>query len=169
MNIIMGNLVTLAEEGEFGVIAHGCNCFKNMGAGIAKTIASRFPDALEADLAFETPKLGKMSLGYDQRYNLVIANCYTQHWFGSPYETSQRNKYKQDTYQARYDAIGACMETLNKKFSDDSIGIPLIGCGLAGLDWGTVGEIIEDKLVDVDFTIVVFNEKDRLQNNITLT
>ena len=35
MKIISGNLITLALEGHFDVIVHGCNCFGVMGAGIA--------------------------------------------------------------------------------------------------------------------------------------
>lgn len=35
MNKINGNLITLALEGEFDVIVHGCNCFCVMKAGIA--------------------------------------------------------------------------------------------------------------------------------------
>ena len=38
MNIVKGNLVTLALAGEFDVIIHGCNCFNTMGSGVAKDI-----------------------------------------------------------------------------------------------------------------------------------
>jgi len=33
-----GDLVQMAKEGKFDVIAHGCNCFCAMGAGIAPQI-----------------------------------------------------------------------------------------------------------------------------------
>jgi O-acetyl-ADP-ribose deacetylase (regulator of RNase III) len=39
---IPGNLITLALEGTFDVIAHGCNCFCTMGAGIAPQMARTF-------------------------------------------------------------------------------------------------------------------------------
>ena len=32
---VEGNLIDLALEGRFDLIAHGCNCHKIMGAGIA--------------------------------------------------------------------------------------------------------------------------------------
>jgi O-acetyl-ADP-ribose deacetylase (regulator of RNase III) len=39
---VTGNLITLAKQGEFDVIAHGCNCFCTMGAGIAPHMAREF-------------------------------------------------------------------------------------------------------------------------------
>ena len=41
-NEIEGNLITLAMNGEFDVISHGCNCFCQMGAGIAPQMAKTF-------------------------------------------------------------------------------------------------------------------------------
>ena len=35
MNIVKGDLIKSAKEGQFDVIIHGCNCFNTMGAGIA--------------------------------------------------------------------------------------------------------------------------------------
>ena len=50
MKIIQGDLVAMAQQGQFDVIVHGCNCFCAMGAGIAKSIRRAFPQAYEADL-----------------------------------------------------------------------------------------------------------------------
>jgi len=33
MKTIQGNLIHLAQDGEFDLIVHGCNCFCTMGAG----------------------------------------------------------------------------------------------------------------------------------------
>ena len=44
-----GNLIDLAEQGEFDVIVHGCNCQNTMGSGIAKEIKERYPLAYRAD------------------------------------------------------------------------------------------------------------------------
>ncbi len=41
-NEINGDLIKLALEGKFDVIAHGCNCFCTMGAGIAPQMAKTF-------------------------------------------------------------------------------------------------------------------------------
>ena len=42
MREIDGNLITLAQQGHFDVITHGCNCFCTMGAGIAPQMAKAF-------------------------------------------------------------------------------------------------------------------------------
>jgi O-acetyl-ADP-ribose deacetylase (regulator of RNase III) len=39
---IEGDLIRLAKQGTFDVITHGCNCFCQMGAGIAPQMASAF-------------------------------------------------------------------------------------------------------------------------------
>src|ERR1019366_9638456 len=41
-NEINGNIITLAKEGKFDLISHGCNCFCNMGAGLAPQMAKAF-------------------------------------------------------------------------------------------------------------------------------
>ena len=42
MKYIDGDLIRLAKQGTFDVIAHGCNCFCTMGAGIAPQMAEAF-------------------------------------------------------------------------------------------------------------------------------
>ena len=49
MNIIKGDLIKFALEGNFDIIVHGCNCFHNMGGGIAKQIKQVFPAAYLED------------------------------------------------------------------------------------------------------------------------
>ena len=41
-NEVNGDLIKLALKGNFDVIAHGCNCFCTMGAGIAPQMAAAF-------------------------------------------------------------------------------------------------------------------------------
>ena len=61
MDTLTGDLLTLALEGRFDVIVHGCNCHCQFGRGIAATIKSKFPEAYEADL--RTPKSDRRKLG----------------------------------------------------------------------------------------------------------
>jgi O-acetyl-ADP-ribose deacetylase (regulator of RNase III) len=42
MKYIDGDLIKLAQRGNFNVIAHGCNCFCQMGSGIAPQMAEAF-------------------------------------------------------------------------------------------------------------------------------
>ena len=42
---IKGDLIKLAQAGEFDVIVQGCNCFNTMGSGLAKQIKAEIPEA----------------------------------------------------------------------------------------------------------------------------
>lgn len=198
MKYIIGNLIDFALDGQFDVIAHGCNCFKNFGAGIALEIKNRIPQAYNADIRHSNPSLGNYSQVVVQTpikrndefipHDLVVVNCYSQHFYGKPYSETNKTKYSFDTAEARYDAIRSCMSRLKSYclglidengdnirmfssgvISKPKIGLPLIGCGLAGLEWKTVEKIIQEELNLMDVTVVVFNESERLKNNITLT
>lgn len=158
MEIIKGDLINLAKEGRFNAIAHGCNLQHNFGAGIAKQIAINFPIAEQVDKETYEPKLGEISVAFDIKHNLNIINCYTQIWYGKPYKRNSRNFIKEDTSKARYNAIRECMKKINREFSGLHIGLPLIGAGLAGLNWNTIQIYIEDELTDMDVTIVKYKK-----------
>lgn len=149
---ITGNLVELALEKEFDVIAQGCNCFCRMRSGIAKAIVDKFPAAERVDnetIAGDIRKLGNYTIGTHFKYKkpvVKIINCYTQY------------RYDRDKQVADYDAITLCMRKINHQFKGQSIGLPLIGCGLAGGNWDIVKEIFKKELTDLDVTIVHFKE-----------
>ena len=87
MKTIQGDLIKIAKAGKFDLIIHGCNCFCVMGAGIAKTIKSEFPEAYKADQNTkkgDKEKLGNYSLAevtLDSK-KLIIINAYTQFDYG---------------------------------------------------------------------------------------
>jgi len=149
MKKIKGDLITLANNGEFDLIMHGCNCFCNMGGGIAKTIKQYFPEAYQADLQTEKgdkSKLGKISWieTKTQHGKLIIVNGYTQFkWGGSG-------------RQADYDAIRKVFENIKVKFSGLRIGYPAIGAGLAGGDWEIISKIIDEELENENHTFVEY-------------
>lgn len=145
-----GDLIYMAKNGDFDLIAHGCNCKKNMGAGIARTIAGKFPMAYQADVN-STPKMGEISVceAYD---SCVIVNAYTQFYPG-------KGGHGKDTKFHRYEAIRNSMKEINNRFSGMHIGLPLIGCGLAGLQWNKVKKIIKEELKDLDVTIVKYKKQ----------
>ena len=143
-----GDLIALAIAGEFDVIIHGCNCQHTMGAGIAKQIKARFPAAFAADCA--TPKgaskLGQISTAQVDcnGHPLVIVNAYTQnHWRGKG-------------VLADYAAIRAAMQQVKARFSGKRIGYPKIGAGLAGGDWATIAQIIDEELAGEQHTLVLY-------------
>ena len=142
-----GNLITLAQEGNFDVITHGCNCFCRMGSGIAPQIKEAFPNAWQADLATskgDFRKLGNYSFGWWN--NLTIVNSYTQY------------SYNAAEKPLDYEALTMCMRKINHEWSRLTIGLPKIGCGLAGGDWGRVKKIIETELNEMDVIIVNYKK-----------
>lgn len=140
---ITGDLVELAKTNEIDVIVHGCNCFNNMGAGIAKQIAKVFPLAAEIDSL--TPhgsdvKLGTITSAYIDEYDLTVINAYTQFAYGG------------GKVNADYDAIKLCFDTIAAvlKITGETIAYPKIGAGLAGGDWNKINAIINESLKDIE-------------------
>ena len=158
---VKGDLIELAttDVDRYKAIAHGCNCFCTMGSGIAKTIRERFPMAYTEDCDFmkfmpKEAKLGKYSSHYSRKYDLSIFNLYTQFDFGT---------HKQ---QVIYEAVEKCFATLNRDFQplvtnnpkQYDLGIPMIGAGLGGGDWGTIAEIINKVTPKLLIELVVFDK-----------
>lgn len=162
MKEIDGNLIALAEGGNFDIIAHGCNCFCTMGAGIAKQIKDTFPYAWEADLETSrgdirklgdytqaSHKLGELEYkngyAFDDRKSLIIVNLYSQY------------RYDKRSKPIDYEALTLGLKKINFRWAGKSIGLPLIGAGLAGGDWDRIKKIIETELTDMDVTIVHYD------------
>jgi O-acetyl-ADP-ribose deacetylase (regulator of RNase III) len=121
-----------------------------MGAGIALQIAKRYPQAYEADQA--TPK-GAEKLGTISYANLTrshtgviqtVVNAYTQRYPG------------RENPEILYSSIRKCLKEVKQNFEHCKIGLPLIGCGLAGGDWWIVEQIVIDELSDRDVTVVYY-------------
>jgi O-acetyl-ADP-ribose deacetylase (regulator of RNase III) len=133
-----GNLIDLAEQGHFNVIVHGCNCFHTMGAGIAKEIKQRYPQAYEVD-CIHTEKGDQRKLGNFtwQRvvgpigHEFIIVNAYTQFHYG-------RKGCLMD-----YTAMQKVFERIGDRYSNATIGYPRIGAGLGGGDWDIIQKIID--------------------------
>jgi len=154
MKKIKGNLITLAKEGHFDVIIHGCNCFHTMNSGIAKSIREEWPQAYTADVnTFEKgdeSKLGKISMCGVNDESLLIFNAYTQYRFG-------RDKRHVD-YGALRNAFGIISVSLRHfDMTELRIGYPKIGAGLGGGDWCKIEVIIDEALEGLDHTLVEFD------------
>lgn len=151
---IKGNLIDLAEAGTFDVIVHGCNCFHTMGAGIAKEISSRYPQALEVDKKY-TAKGDRSKLGgfthvqitgpYGNKFTII--NMYTQYYYGKPKKGAPP--------LADYTAIKQGFQMLKRDYYGKRIGYPRIGAGLAGGDWATIQNIINTELNDMFHELVI--------------
>lgn len=148
MKTIKGNLITLANEGKFDLIVHGCNCFNTMGAGIAKSIKQAYPEAWEVDR--NTIKGGQYKLGgvttATTKSGLIVVNAYTQYRYNRTNGVAPVN----------YDAIRDCFGIIADEYSDKRIGYPAIGAGLAGGDWNIISKIINEELEGLDHTFVEY-------------
>jgi O-acetyl-ADP-ribose deacetylase (regulator of RNase III) len=131
-----GNLLDLAEAGEFDVIVQGCNCFNTMGGGIAREIRERYSEAAIADDRTEKgdyTKLGNWTeceVGEKNRF--TILNCYTQ------YNMSRGT----DVFE--YTAFALILQKLLHFHGTKRLGFPYIGMGLAGGDKETIMTMIEE-------------------------
>ncbi len=143
---IVGDLIRDAKQ--FELICHGCNCYNNMGAGIAAGVRKVFPEAYKIDCMTQygdRKKLGTIT--HTINSTPIIVNAYTQY------------KYGGKEMNADYNAIRSCMKIIKEKFTGKKIGLPYIGAGLAGGDWNIIEQIIKEELDGEDVTIVKY-EKD---------
>ncbi len=149
MKIIKGNLIELADNDEFDIIIHGCNCFNTFGAGVAKQIKIKWPLAFKADLSSvkgDPHKLGLYSTAIVSTSNvgdLLVVNGYTQYSYGV-------NQPHVD-----YDAIRCVLTSVLEEYPSVRVGIPLIGGGLAGGDYQTLVDIFDEVSKGHDLTLVL--------------
>lgn len=168
MKYIKGNLLDLAEQGEFDIIVHGCNCQNTMGSGLAKQIKDRYPKAYLADQVTQKgdpDKLGCFTQAYIDgsalvekykgspemcRYSFTILNAYTQFDYG--YTGKQYVDY--EALRRAFKQIKLLYD-LNPQASV-KIGIPKIGAERGGGDWNVIRQII-DEIGFSDLTCVEYN------------
>lgn len=162
-----GDLIELAKRAEFDVIAHGCNCRSQMGAGIAPQMAkafgcNNFPmERIGTDMNklgnidYKTFVLGSNGSiwstddGWNRQLEpeLIVVNAYTQFNYG-------RNHSDGDAIPFSYEAFTLCMRKMNYQFKGKKIGLPKIGAGLAGGNWKIIKSIIIRELADCYVTVV---------------
>lgn len=160
----VGDLISAAANNEVQVIAHGCNCLCTMGSGIAPLIKSAFPYAYEADCETrkgDKLKLGSFTVGDPEQYGYssgpLVFNLYSQYNY-----TGRKYNQRDLDYNALYDALDLMAFELQcyDLGEDLKIGLPLIGCGLAGGDWSIVSRMIESTLLKSGFNVTIYTLKD---------
>jgi len=143
VKIVKGDLFS----GPVDIIAHGCNCKNGFGSGVAGAMSLHHPRAKAAYHAkyFKDGwKLGDVQFVISG--NQTIANCATQN------EYFPRNKVHVD-----YHSVRLSMEKVKEfaKAGNFTVGVPKIGCGLAGGDWSIVKGILDEVFSDYDVTVFV--------------
>lgn len=138
----VGNLIDMAEQGEFDIIVHGCNCFQVMGSGIAKEIRSRYPDAYQQDLNYgiagDVNKLGNYTASVNGKFTII--NAYTQ------YGTNSGMNF-QDLFE--YESFTLILRKLSYNHPKKRYGFPYIGMGLAGGNKTRIIKMLENFAVDI--------------------
>lgn len=180
---IKGDLISLALEGAFEVIVHGCNCFCSMKSGIAPQMADKFDCdrfMLENSLCKgDVNKLGQIqyktmfihndtkialdvqTLGFMKAeakanaFPIEVVNAYTQ------YYNKSNNPAGEDAINIDYDAMKLCFRKINHIFKGKHIGMPKIGAGLAGGDWYHIENIIKQELKDCHVTVVLWERANK--------
>jgi O-acetyl-ADP-ribose deacetylase (regulator of RNase III) len=153
MKKIQGNLLDFPNG--INMIFHSANTENIMGAGIARQIRERYPQAYKADSDLFIPK-GRKRLGYysqalvsgDSEDCKLVVNLYSQRLgedsvWGCP-----------TNYFALRDALRSCLHdriTFSGHYDEPICGFPFgMGCGLGGGDWKIVEYIIRETLQEFD-------------------
>lgn len=116
-------------------IVHGCNAQGVMGAGVAKIVRERFPQAYKEYMrVYQTE--GSLELGdviWAESNGKWIGNAITQQFYGGAYRLVD------------YEAVANAMWEINK-FCPGPVAMPQIGAGLANGDWNVIEAIIESEM-----------------------
>ena len=153
MKIIKGDIIAMAEKGEFDVLVHGCNCFNNMNVGFSKRVKKSFPVASIIDSRTgygKKNKLGTYSgcmvdlreFDYRNGKKICILNAYVQYTLGNG-------------AQLDYLALIKVFKKIKNDLKGFKIAFPLIGLGLSNFSNTKVLEIIDKELDGEDYCLIV--------------
>lgn len=125
-----------------GLIVHGCNCEGVMGAGIARTIAERYPQVYDAYVA--EYKANGLKLG-----TIIPVQLGKQKWIINAM-TQTHTSSGGGERPVSYDAMAECFEKVEelaiKLPAPLPILFPAIGAGLGGGKWEIIKHIISNSI-----------------------
>lgn len=127
----------------FQLIAHQVNCRGVMGAGLAKQIRQKYPKLYKdyKEYCDRGANLGDCICNFTSDGHYIL-NIFAQYDYGrdkkyTNYEAMYQ-AFKKGIQEFRFDACEA------RTVAQLTIAIPyMIGCGLAGGDWGEVKIVLE--------------------------
>jgi O-acetyl-ADP-ribose deacetylase (regulator of RNase III) len=145
MQFLKQDLTKLRVKGPI-LIAHGVNCQRVMGSGVALAFCTKWPSVKTEYLRHLPQELGDVGFVIVDEH-ITVANCWTQITYG------------RTGVHARTDAIECCMgkcAVAARTLDTSTIYIPRIGCGLGGLNWDRDVEplLVElEERCDVEFIV----------------
>jgi O-acetyl-ADP-ribose deacetylase (regulator of RNase III) len=161
---IYGDLIQMGLDKKIDVLVHGCNCFNNMGSGIAVGVKENFPEAYEVDqqtVCGTSAKIGTYTTAESK--GIVVVNAYTQYGYGPKGVTAEyiRTGISKGGRRDHFDYTGFrdILRDLKDEFAGKHIGFPLIGAGLAGGEWERIMAMIGAELAGENVTIVHYNRQ----------
>lgn len=125
------------------------NCVGVMGKGLALQFKEAYPENFE-EYEIEA-KAGHIVPGRVHLTNIMfypprfIVNFPTKRYWKEP-----------SRYQDIDDGLSHLLDII-RMFNIESIAIPALGCGLGGLDWEDVKELIESRLGDLDTEVRLYH------------
>lgn len=140
-----GNL--LADEAE--ALVNAVNTVGVMGAGIARQFKEQFPDMfIEYERACKANEvtLGKMHVVQ------VVANDAEKYVINFP----TLEHWSDSSTLADIEAGLADLVRVVEELEIESIAIPPLGCGLGGLKWNDVRQLIEDAFQDTSVRVHLY-------------
>jgi O-acetyl-ADP-ribose deacetylase (regulator of RNase III) len=150
----MGNIIDRTGslfDSKAQAIGHGINVDGKMAAGIAAEFARVYPDMVKEYVALckegnITP--GKAWVWQDPKSDDIVLNIASQDRPGRHAKLSW----------LRTGTVDAINQLRSLHPDIDRIALPHIGCGIGGLDWEDVQEILEDiaESMDIDIEVWVF-------------
>ena len=148
----------------FRIVAHVVNdTTPNWGAGFARFLTIRYPEASRDFRAWALNDRNNLSLGKSYLSvvweDLGIFHMVAQHGYG-----------KSPTPRIRYNALENCLRQLAavaKEFSA-SVHMPRIGTGYAGGSWPVIRELIEDTLVRKGVSVTVYSMPGQKSSKLTV-
>ena len=133
------------------VLVNAVNTVGVMGKGIALRFKERFPDNLKAyqlacrDHKVKVGKVFNTMTGYDHNPKCIVNFPTKEHW--------------RDPSQLQWivDGVSDLIEFVVRN-NIKSIAIPALGCGLGGLKWDQVKQVIEDRFDGIEGVTVLLYE-----------
>jgi O-acetyl-ADP-ribose deacetylase (regulator of RNase III) len=141
----------LFEADDLDAIAHGVNCRGVMGAGIALEFKNRFPENYKNYLRW-------CKSGYLHPGGLMVLRIVND---PGPLVFNLASQDKPGPH-AKYRWVASSVakmldEAENPEGKIKRIGIPQIGCGIGGLEWHHVRELLRLVAGDSPIELVVFS------------
>lgn len=141
MSIELGTGSIFDSEAE--VLVNPVNCVGVMGAGLAKEFKKRFPEYYSEYV--QACRDGRMRLGIP----LLQKTDYIPWVISFPTKDHWRNSSKYRTImQGMLRMVSLVYPAPPGVKLAHSVAIPALGCGLGGLKWSTVRDIIEEACED---------------------